>query len=279
MPYQYCVSHVRLKSKVSNAGSFTLVLALRIAVVCRRANRIAGSQLCLVNSQEVSKCFRALGCKVRRLKSTCVALQEKSASWLLQAQANLVAFHVLLSVSSLGGERVSLLCVDGMAAVRVCVALQLFLHMSSVASRFTVLAGLQVQANLVAFRVLPTLQNWVSVLSSREGRVVSLFCARSPGFWLRLNFQATVSVRESQRGFLALAFSTRTLKRSGVSARRAQGGGFCASMLALVCSTPACPELLVVVRFRWVHCCSFPKIVPAKVTCLFDRHVCCIWHM
>ena len=149
MPYQYCVSHVRLKSKVSNAGSFTLVLALRIAVVCRCANRIAGSQLCLFNSQEVSKCFRALGCKVRRLKSTCVALQEKSASWLLQAQANLVAFHVLLSVSSLGEER--LLCVDGMAAVRVCVALQLFLHMSSVASRFTVLAGLQVQANLVAF--------------------------------------------------------------------------------------------------------------------------------
>ena len=52
-----------------------------------------------------------------------------------------------------------------------------------------------------------------------------------------------------------LAFSTRTLKSSGVPARRVQAGGFCVGMLTLACSTPACPRLLVVVRFRTVHRC------------------------
>ena len=110
--------------------------------------------------------------------------------------------------------------------------------------------------NLVALRVLPTLQNGVSVLGSRWGGV-SLFCAR---FALALRllsrlrlflFEARLSgVREGggvkgvNPGFLVLAFSTGTLKGSGVPARPVQGGGFCASMLALVCSTPACPWAL-----------------------------------
>ena len=53
---------------------------------------------------------------------------------------------------------------------------------------------------------------------------------RSPGcgcFCLRLDFQVTVSVRGSQGvnpAFLVLAFSTRTLKSSGVPARRVPAG-------------------------------------------------------
>ena len=86
-------------------------------------------------------------------------------------------------------------------------------------------------------------------------------CARSPGcgcFCLRLDFHVTVSVRGgqgSQPGFLVLAFSARTLKSSGVPARRVPAGGFCVGMLPLVCRTLACPGLLVVVRFRGVHDC------------------------
>ena len=72
-----------------------------------------------------------------------------------------------------------------------------------------------------------------------------------------LCFEARLSgycVREgggqgSQPGFLVLAFSMRTLKSSGVPARRVQSGGFCASMLAFVCSTSACRGLLVVGAF------------------------------
>ena len=73
---------------------------------------------------------------------------------------------------------------------------------------------------------------------------------RSPGcgcFCLRLDFHVTVSVRGgqgSQPGFLVLAFSARTLKSSGVPARRVPAEGFCVSMSPLVCSTPACPGLL-----------------------------------
>ena len=48
----------------------------------------------------------------------------------------------------------------------------------------------------------------------------------------------------SQPGFLVLAFSARTLKSSGVPARRVQAGGFCVGMLPLVCNAPACPGAL-----------------------------------
>ena len=62
-----------------------------------------------------------------------------------------------------------------------------------------------------------------------------------------------------------LAFSIRTLKSSGVPARRVQAGGFCVGMLSLVCSTPACPGLLVVVRFRAVHrCCFFGVLLSSQ---------------
>ena len=110
--------------------------------------------------------------------------------------------------------------------------------------------------NLVALRVLPTLQNGVSVLGSRWGGsacfalALRSLCACSPGcgcFCLRLDFQVSVKgggVKGVNPGFLVLAFSTGTLKGSGVPARPVQGGGFCASMLALVCSTPACPWAL-----------------------------------
>ena len=90
---------------------------------------------------------------------------------------------------------------------------------------------LQVQANLVAFRVMPMLPNGVSVRDSRwRGQpVFRSLCARSPGcscFCLRFDFQVTVSVRGSQGpGFLVLAFSVRTLKSSGVPARRVPAGG------------------------------------------------------
>ena len=82
----------------------------------------------------------------------------------------------------------------------------------------------------------------------------------SPGwgcFCLRLDFQVTVSVRGGVKGvnpgFLVLAFSARTLKSNGVPARGVPAGG----MLPLVCSTPACAGLLVVVRFSCVHRCCF----------------------
>ena len=98
----------------------------------------------------------------------------------------------------------------------------------------------------------------------------------SSRFCLRLDFHVTVSVRRgqgSQPGFLMLAFSARTLKSSGVPARRVQAGGFCVGMLPLVCNTPACPGLLVVVRFRAVHrCCflgcCFPLRIPLWLSCL-----------
>ena len=101
---------------------------------------------------------------------------------------------------------------------------------------------LQVQANLVALRVLPTLQNGVSRLR---------FC-----FCLRLDVQVTVSVLAGEvkginPGFLVLGFSTRTLKSRGGSGKTSSGRGFCVGMLSLVCSTPACPGLMVVVRFSF----------------------------
>ena len=59
-------------------------------------------------------------------------------------------------------------------------------------------------------------------------------CARSPGcgcFCLRLDVQVTVSalggVKGINPGFLVLAFSTLTLKSSGVPARRVQRGLLC----------------------------------------------------
>ena len=58
-----------------------------------------------------------------------------------------------------------------------------------------------------------------------------LFEARLSGYCVREG-----GSRESTLG----AFSTRTLKSSGVPARRVQAGGFCVGMLPLVCSTPAC---------------------------------------
>ena len=75
-----------------------------------------------------------------------------------------------------------------------------------------------------------------------------LFCARfalalqvAVGLCLRLDVQVTSSVRgksrESTHGFLVLASSTRTLKSSGVPARRVPAGGFCVGMLPLACST------------------------------------------
>ena len=67
-----------------------------------------------------------------------------------------------------------------------------------------------------------------------------LFEARLSGYCVREGG----GVKGVNPGFLVLAFSTGTLKGSGVPARPVQGGGFCASMLALVCSTPACPWAL-----------------------------------
>ena len=128
-----------------------------------------------------------------------------------------------------------------------------------------------------ALRVLPRLQNGVSILGSRwAGSACVALALRSPGcgcFCLRLDFQVTVSVRGSQGpGFLMPAFSTRTLKSSGVPGRRVQAGGFCVGMSPLACSTPACPGFLVVVRFRGVHdCCllgcCFP-LSPSSLRCL-----------
>ena len=98
---------------------------------------------------------------------------------------------------------------------------------------------------------------------------------RSPGcscFCLRLDFQVTVSVRGGSRESTLGAFSTRTLKSSGVPAKRVQAGGFCVGMLTLACSTPACPGL-VVVRFRGVHRsgfwgCCFPLKISLWLSCL-----------
>ena len=89
---------------------------------------------------------------------------------------------------------------------------------------------LQVQANLVAFRVLPMLQNGVSVLGSRWGGQPACFALSRLRLFL---FEARLSgycVREGggvkgvNPGFLVLAFSTRTLKSSGVPARRVPAG-------------------------------------------------------
>ena len=94
-------------------------------------------------------------------------------------------------------------------------------------------------------------------LAAQAGAACFALALRSPGcscFCLRLDFQVAVSVRGGQGpGFLVPAFSTRTLKSTGVPARRVPAGG----MLPLACSTPACPGLLVVVRFRAVHRCCF----------------------
>ena len=73
-------------------------------------------------------------------------------------------------------------------------------------------------------------------------------------FCLRLDVQVTVSVLAGEvkginPGFLVLGFSTRTLKSRGGSGKTSSGRGFCVGMLSLVCSTPACPGLMVVVRF------------------------------
>ena len=97
---------------------------------------------------------------------------------------------------------------------------------------------------------------------------------RSPGcscFCLRLDFQVTVSVRGGSRESTLGAFSTRTLKSSGVPARRVQAG----DMLPLVCSNPACPGLFVVVRFRvlprfllfGVLLSTYPLVVKVVLAC------------
>ena len=76
-----------------------------------------------------------------------------------------------------------------------------------------------------ALRVLPRLRNGVSVLGSRWAGsacfalALPSLCARSPGcgcLCLRLDFQVTVSVRGGSRESTLGAFSTRTLKSSGV---------------------------------------------------------------
>ena len=92
---------------------------------------------------------------------------------------------------------------------------------------------------------------------------------RSPGcscFCLRLDFQVTVSVRGGSRESTLGAFSTRTLKSSGVPARRVQGASAwaCLWFVAL---------LHVVVRFRAVHrCCvlgcGFPLKISLWLSCL-----------
>ena len=101
--------------------------------------------------------------------------------------------------------------------------------------------------------------------------VLLLFEARRSGYCVR----ACGGVKGVNPAFLVLAFSTGTLKGSGVPARPVQGGGFCASMLALVCSTPACPGLLVVVRFRAVHrCCLLGYCIPLSPSSLSCLHLC-----
>ena len=75
-----------------------------------------------------------------------------------------------------------------------------------------------------------------------------MFEARLSGYCVREG-----GVKGVNPGFLVLAFSARTLKSNGVPARGVPAGG----MLPLVCSTPACAGLLVVVRFSCVHRCCF----------------------
>ena len=94
---------------------------------------------------------------------------------------------------------------------------------------------------------------------------------RSPGcgcFCLRLDFQVTVSVRGSQGTWVLSAFSTRTLP-SGSRQDECRPGGFCVGILP---GTPACPRLLVVVRFRAVHRCCFLgccfPLSPSSLRCL-----------
>ena len=71
-----------------------------------------------------------------------------------------------------------------------------------------------------------------------------LFEARLSGYCVREG-----EVKGINPGFLVLGFSTRTLKSRGGSGKTSSGRGFCVGMLSLVCSTPACPGLMVVVRF------------------------------
>ena len=100
------------------------------------------------------------------------------------------------------------------------------------------------------------LQNGVSILGSRLGGVSACFalalCSLSK---LRLFlFEARLSgycvgeggVKGVNPAFLVLAFSTRTLKSSGVPARRVQARDFCVGMLPLVCSFRA----VVALRLR-----------------------------
>ena len=151
-----------------------------------------------------------------------------------------------------------------------CVGLQHFREREGL-SQQRALGCFRFHANLVALRVLPTLQNGVSVLGSRWGGqpVFRSLCARSPGcgcFCLRLDFQVTVSVRGSQGAWVLSAFSTRTLPSTGVPARRVQGASAwaCLWFVAL---------LHVVVRFRAVHrCCvlgcGFPLKISLWLSCL-----------
>ena len=77
-------------------------------------------------------------------------------------------------------------------------------------------------------------------------------------FCLRLDFQVAVSVTGAVKGvnpgFLVLAFSTRTLKSSGVPGRRVQAWGFCVSMSPLACSTPAYSRMSGVLGRRAFSC-------------------------
>ena len=87
-------------------------------------------------------------------------------------------------------------------------------------------------ANLVALRVLPTLQNGVSVLGSRWGgsACFALALQVAVAFVWGSTFGLLCpcwGVEGINPGLLVLAFSTRTLKRRGVPARRVQAGGFC----------------------------------------------------
>ena len=64
----------------------------------------------------------------------------------------------------------------------------------------------------------------------------------------------TGAVKGVNPGFLVLAFSTRTLKSSGVPGRRVQAWGFCVSMSPLACSTPAYSRMSGVLGRRAFSC-------------------------
>ena len=102
-------------------------------------------------------------------------------------------FFVRSTVVAFWGHALPPFSKDHLVAKLHCVGLQPF------GEREGLLAA---SGNLVALRVLPTLQNGVSVLGSRWGGqpVVRSLCARSPGcFCLRLDFQVAVSVRGGSR--------------------------------------------------------------------------------